>query len=111
MFEGHHGLPTVEASGVPADAYLLDVREPQEWADGHAEQACHIPLGALPARLAEVPADRDVYVVCRVGARSAQAAAFLNGNGRTALNVAGGMLAWARAGRPVVAEHGGPPTV
>lgn len=111
MFAGQHGQPTVDAIGVPPDAYLLDVREPQEWADGYAEQARHIPLGELPSRLSEVPTDQDVYVVCRVGARSAQAAAFLNGNGRTALNVAGGMLAWARAGRPMVAEHNGPPSV
>jgi len=54
-----------------------------------------IPLGELPARLGEVPADRPVVVYCRSGARSARAAAYLASAGYRAANLAGGVLAWA----------------
>lgn len=96
---------------VPEDAFLLDVREPEEWVAGHAPGAVHIPLGRLPARVAEVPEDVPVYVLCRVGGRSAQAAGWLNRLGRKAVNVGGGMMAWAAAGKPMVAEGGHPPYV
>ena len=55
------------------DAYILDVREPDEVAQARIEGAQHIPLGSLAARLDEVPRDRTVYVLCHVGGRSAQA--------------------------------------
>lgn len=104
-------VPAVEARSVPPDAYLLDVREPDEWSAGHAPHAVHIPLGELRSRVGEVPADRDVYVVCRSGGRSAQAAAFLNAEGWSATNVDGGMQDWATAGRPLVSEAGDPPAI
>lgn len=104
-------VPEVTASVVPIDAYVLDVREPEEWTAGHAPDAVHIPLGDLPGRVEDVPAGRDIYVVCRSGGRSAQATAFLNAQGRSASNVGGGMQAWAAAGRPMVSEGGRPPTV
>jgi rhodanese-related sulfurtransferase len=104
-------LPAVAAAAVPADAYVLDVREPDEWAAGHVEGAAHIPMNQIPARLDEVPADATVHVMCRVGGRSAQVARFLLAQGRDAVNVDGGMLAWASAGRPMVADDGGPATV
>ncbi|MFI6324679.1 rhodanese-like domain-containing protein [Nonomuraea sp. NPDC050556] len=101
-------VPEIEAREVPADAYLLDVREQDEWVAGHAPEAVHIPLGQLQARVEEVPADQTVYVVCRVGGRSAQAAAWLNHIGRDAINVGGGMQSWEFAGRAMVSESGGP---
>ena len=104
-------VPSVPATAVTADAYLLDVREPEEWTAGHAPDAVHLPLGELPARLDDVPADREVVVVCRSGARSAQATVFLNRAGRRAVNLDGGMQAWAAAGRPMVSETGHPPVV
>ncbi|GII77673.1 sulfurtransferase [Sphaerisporangium rufum] len=104
-------VPEVDAGAVPDDVFLLDVREPDEWAAGHAPDAVHIPLGALQGRVAELPAGVPVYVVCRVGGRSAQAVAWLNHVGREAVNVGGGMRSWAAAGRPVVAEHGGRPFI
>lgn len=103
--------PEVDAGSVPSDAYLLDVRESDEWDAGHAPSATHIPLGDLVARVDEVPRDQEVYVVCRSGGRSAQAAAFLNGQGWNATNVAGGMTAWARANRPMRSETSAPPAV
>ncbi|GAB2980303.1 rhodanese-like domain-containing protein [Amycolatopsis acidiphila] len=102
-------LPTASVSELPAnDVTLLDVREDDEWAAGHAPGAVHIPLGELPARveeLAKLPDDKPVYVVCRSGGRSARATAWLNASGWDAVNVAGGMKSWHTEGRPVVGEH------
>ena len=104
-------IPQVDAASVPEDGYLLDVREQDEWDAGHAPDAVHIPLGTLAERAGEVPADRDVYVVCRSGGRSAQATRALNDAGWRAHNVAGGMHAWEAAARPMISETGGPATV
>jgi rhodanese-related sulfurtransferase len=52
-----------------------------------------------------------VYVICRSGARSGQAASYLNQLGRTSMNVAGGMISWQAAGRPMVSEDGTQPFV
>lgn len=93
--------PQQAAQAAPADAVLLDVREDDEWALGRAPSAQHIPLHDLPARLDDMPRDRPVAVVCRVGGRSAQATAFLRAHGVDAVNVEGGMLAWAAAGLPL----------
>lgn len=103
--------PEVPAAGVPDDAWLLDVREDDEWAAGHAPGATHVPLGQLGARTAEVPQDQQIYVICRSGVRSARAAQALNGAGWQAVNVAGGMQDWAAAGRPMVANSGAAPFV
>lgn len=109
---GRNEVPAVGADEVPAEAYLLDVREGEEWAAGHAPGAHHLPMMEISARLDEIPVDRDVVVVCRVGARSAQVVAYLNSLGRdNARNLDGGMMAWARSGRPMVSEDGGAPQV
>jgi rhodanese-related sulfurtransferase len=100
-------LDVVIAREVPAGAHLLDVREPDEWAAGHAPGAAHVPMMQIPARLDEVPVDREVVVVCRVGARSANVVAYLRANGFDNVhNLDGGMLDWAAAGRPLVSEDG-----
>lgn len=97
------------ASAVPDDTYLLDVREGDEWAAGHAPTAHHLPMTELPGRLAEVPSDREVAVICRSGGRSAQVVAYLLRNGWDQVrNVEGGMGDWAAAGRPVVTDDGQP---
>ena len=83
------------------DAYILDVREPDEVAQARIDGARHIPLGALVEHLDEVPRDRTVYVMCHVGGRSAQATQYLEANGVDAVNVTGGILGWYRAGLPV----------
>lgn len=101
-------IPAVEPSAVPEDAFLLDVREPDEWAAGHAPNAVHIPLGSLAERVQEISTDRDVYVVCRSGGRSARATQALNQAGWKAHNVSGGMQAWEAAALPMVSESGGP---
>lgn len=89
-----------------ADVYILDVREPQELAQARIDGAHHIPLGELVERQGEVPRDRTVYVLCHVGGRSARAAAYLEQQGVDAVNVDGGILAWYRAGLPVVLGEG-----
>lgn len=105
-------IPTILADQVPADAYLLDVREPDEWVAGHAPDAVHLPLMDIPGRLEEVPRDGDVVVVCRMGGRSAQAVAYLMQNGYdNVVNLDGGMRDWAAAGKPIVSEDGRPARV
>jgi len=84
-----------------AEAFVLDVREPDEWDRGHIEGAVHIPLGDLQQRVGEVPADQKVLCVCAVGGRSGMATQFLNSIGREAVNLDGGMHAWQVSGRPV----------
>lgn len=105
-------IPTVEISGVPdpLPVPVLDVREDFEWEAGHIDGALHIPLSELPARVGEVP-DGQFLVACKVGGRSAQAVAWLTANGHEAVNLAGGMLDWAAAGRPMVSESGQAPQV
>lgn len=94
------------------EAYLLDVREPDEWAAGHAPGAHHVPMMEIPARMAEVPADVDVVVVCRSGGRSGQVVSYLMGNGLDNVrNLDGGMKSWAASGRAIVTESGQPARV
>jgi rhodanese-related sulfurtransferase len=91
------------------DTYLLDVREDDEWAAGHAPDAHHLPMMELPARMADVPTDTDVAVICRSGGRSAQVVAYLMNNGWDRVrNADGGMRQWAAVGRPVITEDGQP---
>jgi rhodanese-related sulfurtransferase len=105
-------VPTTSVDKVPVEAVLLDVREDDEWAAGHAPQAIHIPLGELAERIGEVPQDSgEVYVVCRMGGRSARATMYLNQNGWDAVNVAGGMQVWHQQGFPLVAADGVVPEV
>ena len=92
-------------------AILVDVREPAEWAAGHAEGARHIPLAQLGQRQRELPVGRPIITVCRSGARSARAATILAGQGREVSNLDGGMRAWAAGGLPVVTEGGRPGAV
>jgi rhodanese-related sulfurtransferase len=102
-------VPAVTAPQVERDAYLLDVREPDEWTAGHAPDAHHLPMMEIPVRMAEVPADEDVVVVCRSGVRSAQVVSYLIGHGwDNVRNLDGGMQSWAAAGRAVVSENGQP---
>ena len=99
-------------SQVEESAYLLDVREPDEWSAGHAPDAHHLPMMEIPARIAEIPNDGDVVVVCRSGGRSGQVVSYLIGNGwDNVRNLDGGMQAWADDGRDVVSENGQPPRV
>jgi len=105
-------VPSVTASQVDDDAYLLDVREPDEWAAGHAPGAHHVPMMEIPARMDDIPADGDVVVVCRSGGRSGQVVSYLVGRGwDNVRNLDGGMQSWAAANRDLVSENGQPARV
>lgn len=83
-------------------AVLIDVREPNEYAEVRANGAQLIPLGTLPQRLNELPTDQDVLMICRSGSRSAMACQLAGQAGYSRLyNVAGGTLAWQAANLPV----------
>lgn len=107
------GLPTIDADAAFAasDALLLDVRERDEWTLGHAPTAVLIPMSELARRVEEIDTSRRVVCICRSGNRSARVTAFLVQQGYDAVNMAGGMYAWASAGHPVVTSAGGPGTV
>jgi molybdenum cofactor guanylyltransferase len=97
-------IPTLRDK-LDAGEPLFDVRQPDEYDQGHAPGARLVPLGEVPERVDEFPTDRTVYVICRSGGRSAKAVEHLRANGVDAVNVAGGTLAWIEAGNAV--EQGG----
>lgn len=87
-----------------AGAFILDVRQPDEWRDFHVPGSTLIPLEQLEARVNEVPRDRDIVVVCRSGNRSATGRDILTKAGFTrATSLAGGLTQWKSAGYPTVA--------
>lgn len=85
-----------------AGAQLVDVRETDEYTEGHVPGAVHVALGTVPDRVDAFRADGPVYVICKSGGRSMRACEFLHQHGIDAVNVAGGTMAWVMAGRPVV---------
>jgi rhodanese-related sulfurtransferase len=89
----------LKAEPVP---FLLDVREPWEYQQGHVPGAQLIPLGELERRVSEVPRDRPVLAICHSGQRSLAAAGYLHQLGYTSVsNVDGGTAAWIERGFPV----------
>lgn len=101
-------VPTVAPAAVAEDAVVLDVREPDEWTAGHVAGAVHVPMGAVPDRLAELTDSARIVVVCRSGGRSARVTAYLRHEGLDAVNLGGGMSAWVGAGREIVTDTGAP---
>ena len=113
-------VPSVEIEALPPhspppDTVLMDVREDDEWAAGHIAGAVHVPLSRLPQQLRDDPdllaPDVPIVVVCKVGSRSAHVTAWLRQQGYDAVNLSGGMLAWAGARRPMRSSDGRPPRV
>ncbi|MFI5225779.1 MAG: rhodanese-like domain-containing protein [Candidatus Limnocylindrales bacterium] len=114
---GGIGVPTIEATDAETRLrsdeeprpILLDVRETAEHTDVRAVGAVLAPMSTLGVRLGELPHDRPIFVICAVGGRSAQVTGYLLANGWTdVLNVAGGTVAWQRAGLPVRRGTPGP---
>lgn len=103
-----NGLPreisvSEAASMRDAGAFILDVREPDEWNDSHIPGATLIPLGELAARANEVPQDQEIVVVCRSGNRSAQGRDILLSAGfENVTSMAGGINQWKSAGLETV---------
>ncbi len=84
-----------------AGAALIDVREPDEYAQGHVPGAINLPLSELQGREAEVP--DGAVLICASGNRSSQAAAYLAAQGHQHLkNLMGGTFGWMREGRDLV---------
>ncbi len=105
---GQPGIPTidvldaaaargpVEAAGGPV---LVDVRERDEFVAFRAPGAVVLPTSSFLLRFEELPRDRTIHVICNSGSRSAAVTAWLLRNGWDDVhNVAGGMVAWVRAG-------------
>jgi rhodanese-related sulfurtransferase len=91
------------AEGAP---FLLDVREPQEFAYCRLDGAVSIPLGELPRRAHELPAGREIVAICHHGMRSFQAAAFLKQTlALDVMNLQGGVAAWAREVNPSMKQY------
>jgi len=85
-----------------ANAIVVDVREPAEFAAGHLPNARNIPLVDLDKRVGDLPQGKPVLVCCASGARSGRAMSVLRQGGREVFNLAGGVAAWQQAGLPVV---------
>jgi rhodanese-related sulfurtransferase len=107
---------TTESSGYPreisvdeavtkrdAGAFILDVRQPEEWNEFHVPDSALIPLGELAARVDELPKDQEIVIVCRSGNRSAQGRDILLDAGFTQVtSMASGLTQWRAAGFPTV---------
>ena len=101
------GVPSVtvqeaaEMSGNDVGALIIDVREPNEYAQIRARGAVLLPLGRLSGRMQDLPRDRELLLMCRTGGRSHNATRYLAANGfENVTNVSGGIVAWYQAGLP-----------
>ncbi len=102
----------VHVHDIPSDAFLLDVREPEEWELGTIPGSTHIPLDTLRQRLAEIPRNKPVVVFCAQGQRAYSAERMLRQKGYTVSNLSGGYLTWRmfhpETHRPAVTSEAAP---
>ncbi len=90
------------AEKIAAGFKVVDVREVDEYTDGHIPGAIHVPLQTIPDNLESFRSDQDVFVVCQVGGRSGKACQYLIDQGVTnVVNVAGGTSGWILLGNGV----------
>jgi rhodanese-related sulfurtransferase len=97
-------LDTLRATRLINDsgAVVLDVRGADEYASGHLPNSRNIPVGDLDKRMAELPANKPIIVVCASGSRAGRAAAALRKSGRSdVFCLDGGISGWQQAGLPV----------
>jgi rhodanese-related sulfurtransferase len=87
-------------------AQVIDVREPYEREAGHIAGSSHIELVNLTAQADSIERNRPVIFYCRVGSRSAMAAKALRSAGFESYSMAGGLVRWAKEGRPLSPEDG-----
>lgn len=99
-----HGIaPAAARAQIDAiQPFILDIREPAEFREGHIAGSVNIPLRTLPANMARLPKDRPIIVLCRIGHRGALAIPFLRGQGYNARSLMGGLNAWTAANLPIV---------
>ena len=104
-------VPTIEVAQVPdpipEGVTVLDVREPSSGTTAASRAPCTSRWPRSPPAPPSSPVDQQLLVVCKVGGRSAQVTAFLREKGFEAVNLAGGMIDWAAAGRPMVGDAEG----
>ena len=93
-------ITTTELAAL-ADARIIDVREDDEFASGHAPGATNIPLSTFAEHFEEIPKDGTVYLICQAGGRSARAGDYLESQGYDVVNVEGGTGDWIAQGLPV----------
>jgi rhodanese-related sulfurtransferase len=115
------GIPEIDGrelakllANAPDSIHLVDVRTPQEMAQGVIPGADPVPLHLVPLKSDEWLQDsRPMVIYCRTGARSAQACAFLAARGgeRQYINLRGGILDWVQQGHPVAAPVADPSRV
>lgn len=107
LFGRHTPVPETTVADVPehycaTQVQYVDVRELHEWDEARMPGSVHIPLGQLAHRFGELDPTRPVVAVCRSGRRSLDAGAILLAAGfNDVRSLAGGLIAWAQAGRPV----------
>lgn len=89
------------ADQLSAGSRLVDVREPDEFEEGHVPGAVHVPLATVPDNVEQFRGDGPTFVICRSGGRSLRACEFLADRGVEVVNVAGGTMAWQLSGREV----------
>ena len=84
--------------------FLIDVRETDEYLDGHVPGAIHIPLNEVPNRVEEFrnPQGGATYVICKAGGRSESACDYLAQTSLHVINIAGGTMGWIMQGHDVV---------
>ena len=101
MSEEPPAIVPAEVDARLADGWvLLDVRTDAEWEQAHVPGALHVPMDQVVARLDEI--GERVVCMCGAGSRSARVTAYLNASGREAVNLDGGISAWAAEGRRLV---------
>jgi rhodanese-related sulfurtransferase len=100
------GLKSWLADGDRSAPFLLDVREPWEYARCHIDGAQSLPMAAVPTRLAELPVDQEIVVICHHGGRSQQIALLLERSGFDRVhNLQGGVHAWALQVDPTMPRY------
>jgi len=108
--QGYLGVGPMEATGLinHQDAIVLDVREENEFKEGHVLHAVHIPVGRLTERMKDLEKyrNRPLIIACRSGSRSGRACSLLRKQGFTTVyNLEGGILAWQNASLPLTQKR------
>jgi uncharacterized protein len=99
------GISVKDVPHLQGDFLVVDVREVNEFKEGHVAIAKNVPLSQLEKRLSEIPKDKKIYIICRSGRRSKLALKILRQQGyKNARAIRGGMLAWQMAHLPIVTE-------
>ncbi|MGM0386196.1 MAG: rhodanese-like domain-containing protein [Actinomycetota bacterium] len=110
-YPGNFSAKAIEAPSTLAEEFvILDIREVNEWAAGHAPGSVNFPLSRIPSHVEDLPLGK-VVLVCRNGNRSGTALDWLIQKGYRYWNLRDGMIGWKMAGFPIVRPNGTPGTL